>query len=215
MEVDKEQLSGVYLVIDPSMEEEQLLDKTARALKGGVGIIQVWNHWPQDYDLADKKRLISKITDIAAGYDVPVLINDDWKLLKNTNLDGVHFDKQPENYDQIEKEIGREFIAGITCSNNLEVIRWAEEYDFDYVSFCAMFPSPSVESCEIVSPRTVRKAREITNMPLFLSGGITPDKIDDLKDLDYQGVAVISGIMKSESPKKRTKEFNRLLESRK
>ena len=205
------ELNGVYLVVDPSMDQPVLLDKVEEALKGGVSILQIWNHWPKGMRKTDKQQLITYIKEMAVDYDAPVLINDAWELLKETNADGLHFDSIPEDYEQIKKEIGRDFVAGITCSNDMKVIEWAEENGFDYVSFCAMFPSPSVGSCEIVKPETVRKAREITDMPLFLSGGITPEKIADLDGLEFNGVAVISGILKDDDPREKASNYSQAL----
>jgi len=208
------ELNGVYLVVDPAMDQSVLLDKVEQSLEGGVSILQIWNHWPAGMRKTDKQQLISYIKELATGYDVPVLINDAWELLKETNADGLHFDSVPEDYKQIKKEIGRDFIAGITCSNDLEIVEWAQKNDFDYISFCAMFPSPSVGSCEIVRPETVRKAREITDMPLFLSGGITPEKMAELDGLEYNGVAVISGILKDDEPREKASNYNQALNNR-
>ncbi|NIT55361.1 MAG: thiamine phosphate synthase, partial [Aliifodinibius sp.] len=196
------ELNGIYLVVDPSMEQAELLDKIEQSLEGGVRVLQIWNHWPDGMSDYDKEQLITYIKQMADKYDVPVLINEDWKLLKNTDVDGIHFESIPENFEHIKEEVSRDFFTGITCSNDLEVVKWAEDHDFDYVSFCAMFPSPSVESCPIVQPETVRKAREITDIPLFLSGGITPENIGKFDGLDFNGVAVISGILKDEEPQK-------------
>lgn len=212
--MNNQKLEGIYLVVDPSMDPKMLLDKVEESLEGGVDIIQIWNHWPDGMSDYDKEQLITYLTEKASRFDVPVLINEEWQRLKNTPLDGVHFDAKPENIDQIREEIGRGFTAGITCSNNLEVVKWAAESDFDYISFCAMFPSPSVGSCEIVKPETVKKAREITSMPLFLSGGITPDKVGDLRDLDFNGVAVISGILKHDEPKKQAFNYKQALKEK-
>lgn len=212
IDMNNQNLNGIYLVVDPSMDHKALFDKIEEALVGGVDILQIWNRWPDGMSQYDKEQMVTYLTEMAGRYDVPVLMNEAWEILKSTPLDGVHFDEVPENINQIREEIGRDFISGITCSNDLEIIEWAEEYDFDYVSFCAMFPSPSVGSCEIVEPETVKKAREITSMPLFLSGGITPDKIDDFADLDFDGVAVISGILKDENPREKTSRYKQALE---
>ena len=203
----EENLNGVYLVVDPTMAQSLLLDKVEEALEGGVNILQVWNRWTDGMQEGDRQQLVSYIREMAHSYDVPVLMNEDWRMLQKTGLDGVHFEAVPEDFDQIKEAVGRDFIAGITCSNDLEVIKWAEENGLDYVSFCAMFPSPSVGSCEIVKPETVKRAREITDMPLFLSGGITPEKIDELDGLDFNGVAVISGILNSEVPRERALNY--------
>lgn len=204
-------MNGIYLVIDPAMERVQLLDKTREALEGGVAFIQLWNHWPDDFTRGDKEELAEQVLVLANRGDTPVLVNEEWELLKNSGLHGVHFDSIPDNFSQVRREIGREFICGITCSNNLEVVEWADEHRLDYISFCAMFPSPSVESCPIVRPDTVKKARKITNLPLFLSGGLTPENLDTLSGLDYDGIAVISGIMNSDSPRDAVTSFQEVL----
>lgn len=212
MEVMKKEVAGgIYLVLDPSMDKTELLKKLKQALDGGADIIQIWNHWPDSFSESDKVGLVEVILDLANSYSTPVLMNDDWKMLKKTNLDGIHFDQIPEHFERIQEEIQREFICGITCSNDIEIIQWADEHDFDYISFCSMFPSSSVESCEIVRLETVQKAREITDLPLFVSGGITPENLSELDDLDFEGVAVISGILSSDSPEKSTTEYREVL----
>jgi thiamine-phosphate pyrophosphorylase len=208
---EKYDLSGVYLVVDPSVERSVLLDKVEQALEGGVGILQIWNHWPEDISDKEKEQLIDSILELASDHGAPVLINDEWELLKTTQLDGVHFDQIPANFERIKAEINREFIAGITCSNDLKIVKWADEHGLDYISFCAMYPSPSVGSCEIVRPETVQKARELTDLPLFLSGGITPEKIGELAELDFNGVAVISGILNADAPQRRALDYEHAL----
>ena len=212
--MNKLDLHGLYLVVDPSMNRSKLLGKIRESLDGGVGIIQIWDHWPREFEQSDKRGLIASVKELADSHEVPVLINDDWKLLKTTELDGVHFDSVPENFEQIREELGDELYYGITCSNDLEVVRWADRQGMDYISFCAMFPSPSVDSCDIVKPETVRKAREITGKPLFLSGGITPEKVGELEGLSFNGVAVISGILSDEDPGKRASAYSRALSER-
>ena len=202
---------GVYLVLDPSMDKPLLLQKVREALDGGTNVLQIWNNWPGGYTFADKVLLIQELVDLAAAYQVPVLVNEEWQLLKDTALAGVHFDSIPEDFESIKAAVGRDFICGITCSNNLEVVRWAEERQLDYVSFCAVFPSPSAGSCEIVQPDTIREARKITQLPLFLSGGITTENIDKLQGLDFNGVAVISGILNATSAQKSAAAYNEAL----
>lgn len=175
MSIPKKISGGVYLVIDPAMDLPYLLSRLDAALKGGLAAVQIWDNWP---GVADKNPCITAISDLCRSYDVPLLIGNDWAaLLTFPELDGVHFDAVPENYQEIRDRIGRPFFTGITCSGDPEVVEWAEANDFDYISFCAMFPSSSSVSCSIVMPETVRQARELTRVPLFVSGGITPQNI--------------------------------------
>ncbi|MFW6389279.1 MAG: thiamine phosphate synthase [Marinilabiliaceae bacterium] len=212
MESKKKAISGgLYLVLDPAKDISVLIEKLKQALEGGTEIVQIWNNWRDHHSLADKEQIIQNVLNEARKYQVTVLINEEWQWLKRTNLDGVHFDSFPEDIERIREEVNRDFIAGVTCSNDLEVVRKAEEHSLDYVSFCAMFPSSSVDSCEIVRPETVRKARAMTNIPLFLSGGITSHNMEELRELDFDGVAVISGIMSADLPAEAATEYKNSL----
>jgi thiamine-phosphate pyrophosphorylase len=201
---------GVYLVINPAVDKTVLLQKLAAALNGGLQVVQIWNNWLPD---TNKLSLIEEVAQLCIPHQVPLFINDDWQLLTQTPyLQGVHFDTVPLNYTAIKQTIGRPFLAGITCSGNLDTVRWASEHQLKYVSFCAMFPSPSAGSCDIVMPATVRQAKEITDIPLFVSGGITPENIALLKkETPFDGVAVISGILSAPDPKQQVQYYKNAL----
>jgi len=129
-------------------------------------------------------------------------------LLHSPFLDGVHFNAVPAHYEAIKHRIARPVIAGITCSGNLEVVTWAHKHKLDYVSFCSMFPSSSAGSCTIVMPSTVKQARTLTDMPIFVAGGITPENIATLRKVaPFNGVAVISGIMSAATPFYKVQEY--------
>ena len=208
-------LEGVYLVIDPAMERARLFPKLREALEAGVNILQLWNHWAPDATPEDQRQLIEDVLQLAEPFDVPVLINEEWQWISQTHLHGVHFDAIPNDWETIKQTFDREVVVGLTCGNDTERIRWAEAQQLDYISFCAMFPSNSVDTCEIVRPDSVLEARKITQMPVFLSGGINPQNISALNTLDFQGVAVISGIMGADSVTERIHAYQQALKNTK
>lgn len=199
---------GIYLVVDPSIEEPVLLQKMEEALKGGVDIIQIWNNWTDDIN---KLKLIGRVCELAHRSDVPVLINEEWELINDTLLDGVHFDSIPNDIMHVRQQVERPFICGITCGNDLSIVRWAEANKLDYISFCSMFPSTSAGACEIVSIENVKKAKALTSMPVFVAGGISLDNIHDLKETKANGVAVISAILQADNVAEKTKQFKQKL----
>lgn len=205
---------GVYLVVDPAMDRSLLLSKLAPALKTGITAVQIWNNWLPG---TDKGSYIAAVSGLCRAYSVPLFIGNDWELLIDSpDLDGVHFDSVPENYAEIKRKVGRPFMAGITCSGDLDIVRWANKNEFAYVSFCAMFPSTSAGSCTIVMPSAVREARGITDLPLFVSGGITPENILSLRKLTpFDGVAVISGIMSADDTSLKVRSYQEALNSTK
>lgn len=212
--VKKSITGGLYLVIDPAMELNKLLQKLKLALEGGIDVLQIWNNWPPGMD---KPGFIRDIHSVTEPYQIPLIINQEWALIDvSVELDGVHFDVLPDDLDTLKTKTAREFMIGVTCSGNLETVRMADKYQLDYISFCSMFPSASAGCCDIVLPETVRKAREITDLPLFVSGGITPENAEELSmRIPFDGVAVISGILSADDPLTRTRQYQKVLKQTK
>lgn len=198
---------GIYVVVNPQMEETTLLDRLQKLTTQPIAAIQIWDHF--DQDLVDLE-IIHKIHGICRAASVPLLINNRWEILEEIALDGVHFDEIPEHLNAIRKQIGRPFIVGLTCGNEQNKLGWAAEHA-DYISFCAMFPSTSAGPCEIVTPETVKVARKVFKRPLFLSGGIKPENMHELKDLEFDGVAVISGLMQAVDPTRELRKYQQQL----
>jgi len=204
--------SGIYLVIDPSMEEQVLLKKLQIVLTKEIAAVQIWDNFKADQNIVE---LIRKIHFLCAPHRTPVLINNQWEYLKATELEGVHFDAIPDDLDHIRKKIRKGSILGLTCGNDLADVGWAAKHGIDYISFCSMFPSSSVGDCEIIAYGTVNKGASIFDGPLFLAGGIYPKNLKRLDGLKYDGIAVISGIMDSENPDRAMDEYHKNLNSTK
>lgn len=199
-------LSGIYLVIDPSQNWEDLLLKTQQALEGGVKILQIWDHWKKGISREEKKTFCSEIKKLATSFHVPVILNEDWELANETNLDGLHLDQIPTNFDEIREALKGK-ILGLTVSNQEDLIIWAEKNQLSYISFCSVFPSNSVDTCELVKPESIKKARKLTSLPIFLSGGISLENLEKLNRFTYDGIAVISGILSANDPKIATQDY--------
>src|SRR5690606_23163787 len=133
-------------------------------------------------------------------YHCPLLINNRWEWLEKVDLDGVHLDNTAENIKEIKEYLGEDRIIGLTCNNDLKEVEWAEKNQLDYISFCSIFPSSTSNSCELVSFEKIQQARKLTQMPIFLAGGINPDNMQKLSGLPHDGVAVVSGLMGSTEP---------------
>lgn len=189
--------NGIYLVIDPSIDRNTLLSKLQQAISEKIVAVQIWDNFKAG---CNSKELIKEISTLCQPQNIPVLINNKWSLLLDTELDGVHFDTIPGNFNQLKEYLGKEMIVGITCGNDLSVVKWADKNGLDYVSFCSMFPSTTANSCELVTFDTIKEARKITSLPVFLAGGIKPENIHLLNKLSYSGIAVVSGIMNASKP---------------
>ncbi|UFH33562.1 thiamine phosphate synthase [Chryseobacterium sp. C-71] len=197
--------SGIYLIIDPSMDEEILFSKLNLIVKEKISAIQILDNFKENQNI---EELLLKSHEITSSNNIPLIINNRWEYLNQIHFDGIHFDEIPENFIQIKKEIHCDFITGITCNNELSTIEYAEENQFDYISFCSMFPSKTANSCELVNFETVQKAKSIFSGKIFLAGGIDFNNIKNLSELNYDGIAVVSGIMSAENPSETIRNYH-------
>lgn len=188
---------GIYLIVDPSRELDQILGRLKKILHLSISAVQIWDNFTAGID---EKNVVESILTTCHQFHRPVLINNRWEWLLRYPLDGVHFDTIPNNIELIEKSIERPFLKGLTFNNDLGKVRWAYHHQFDYVSFCSVFPSSTANSCELVNLDIVRQAINEFKMPVFLAGGITPDNLPQLSGIDYYGIAVVSGIMSANDP---------------
>lgn len=205
--MEKNRRSGIYLVIDPALGEERIIQQVKKITVDGLIAVQIWDS-PSLPPI--QATLIPRVLQVFKG-KIPVLINNRWELLKEFDLDGVHFDTLSSDIKKIQEEIPREFIKGLTLTNNLKMIEKANQLKFDYLSFCAMFPSVTSVSCELVKRETVIECRKLTSIPIFLSGGITPQGIPELEGLPFDGVAIVSGIMNAENPNQAIQSYQQIL----
>lgn len=197
--------SGIYLIIDPSMNEEVLFSKLNLIVKEKIAAIQIWDNFKDNQNI---EELLLKIYKKTSSYNIPLIINNRWEYLKQIPLDGIHFDEIPENLIEIKNKISRDFIIGVTCNNEFSTIAYAEKNQLDYISFCSMFPSKTASSCELVNFETVKKAKSVFTGKLFLAGGIDLNNIKNLEELNYDGIAVVSGIMSAENPSETIKNYH-------
>lgn len=203
--------NGLYLIIDPSMPLALLLPKLEEVASEGLAAIQIWDNFGLE---DDPISVIAEIRNSVGVSKPPIIMNNRWKLVKQTAIDGVHFDHIPENIAQIKKELGPNAIIGITCNNDLSVVDWANRHELDYLSFCSMFPSSTANSCELVAFDTVKEAVAMTRIPIFLAGGIRPDNMESLATLDYSGIAVVSGVMNAQKPAEALKQYKKHLKNK-
>lgn len=202
---------GLYLVINPKQEQIQMLSALEKALYEGLAAVQIYNGWPDGIRHEAKLALCKKVNKLCNRHNTPCLINNEWELLKEVPLAGVHFDFIPENWVLVRTEINRPFYTGVTLNNDLSLLPELEKLEISYLSFCAMFPSASVGDCEIVHPETVQKTLSRVNVPVFLSGGITPQNAGNFSRMNISGVAVISGVMNAKNPAKAVDEYKKTL----
>lgn len=206
----KRRLSGLYFVVDPTDSSEKLLSVLEAALRGGVDAVQVWSAWQSREPLIDK---VTDIHNVTKRYGVPLIINNDIDMAETISAEGVHLDGYDLTPREIRTRLGDSWIVGYTTGNDLQRVKWAEREGADYISFCSIYPSPSVANCDIVPLETVKKARKMVEIPIFASGGINLGNAKEVLEAGADGVAVISAIQRAKNPEEAAREFKKIVDS--
>ncbi len=200
-----EKLSGLYLVADLSLPEQKLIRAVENAIKGGVQLVQIWNATKTGEQ--STFRICDRISSVVSKTRVPLIVNNDLNLARRMGAKGIHFDDLHTTANDARKVLGPHAIVGYTCGNNQDMIHKAQTYGADYLSFCALFPSPSVQSCEIVPLATVRQAKRVVSIPVFASGGITLENAHLVLEAGADGLAIASSILGAEDPEAKAQSF--------
>lgn len=207
---NKQRLSGLYLVADLSMPEQKLMQSVSKAIRGGAQIVQIWNAAGKGQE--DIIRVGRKIRLETAKAGVPLIINNDLDLAKDLGATGVHFDDFQVSADHARRLLGTDAIVGYTCGSDHTQVRKAQDLGADYLSFCAVFPSPSVQSCQIVPLETVRLAKQTVSIPVFASGGITRENAHLVLEAGADGLAIASAILRAKDPEAEARAFKQILD---
>jgi thiamine-phosphate pyrophosphorylase len=198
-------LSGLYLVIDVSLEG--VFERVTQALEGGVDILQLWGI----QNAQDSVKLGDELMKLAQRQTVPLLVQDDVELAQKLGADGVHLDRQDLTPKDVRRRFGAKALVGVTCSTNFDRVLWAAEHGADYISFCSLFPSPSVSVCDLVPLELVARAKDTVKIPIFAAGGITLENAPQVLEAGADGLAVSSAVLRAPDPKETARSFKALL----
>jgi thiamine-phosphate pyrophosphorylase len=189
-------------------------DLAESACAAGVNWVQLRiknKSYPEQIELAIKTKAICK------KYDARLIINDNVKLAKEINADGVHLGKTDMDPSEARSFLGNDFIIGGTA-NTYEDIEQLAKAKVDYIG---LGPFRFTSTKENLSPilglegyvSILKKCKENKiNIPVISIGGIHTLDVKPILETGVYGVAVSSAINLSEDKADTVKKFwNHLL----
>ena len=207
MSFTKEQLREqmlLYAVTDRHwLNGQTLYEQVEEALKGGATFIQL-----REKDLTEEEFLeeAKKIQQLCKKYGVPFIINDNVKLAKEIDADGVHVGQSDMEALDVRAQLGEDKIIGVSA-RTVEQALLAEKHGADYLGVGAVFPTSSKDDAQEVDYETLKAICQAVRIPVIAIGGINAQNVDRLKGSGICGVAVISAIFAQEDIKEAAKEL--------
>jgi thiamine-phosphate diphosphorylase len=131
-----------------------------------------------------------------------LILNDDWRAAMQNDCDGVHLGPEDDGFRTPGKirAAWPDSVIGLSCATNAE-IRALESADVDYVGAGSVYATGSKQDAG--APIGVERLHDIvqaTSLPVAAIGGITAEKIGEIKRSGAAMAAVISAIASSENP---------------
>ena len=203
MKLNKESML-VYAITDRHWTGTQTLEQQVDdVLKNGATFLQI-REKNMPHDELVKEAICIK--EIAAKYNVPVVIDDDIYAVIEAGVDGVHIGQNDMDYVEARKLLGDDKIIGMTAPS-VTLAKKAEELGADYIGAGAVFSTNTKKDTKPLELSTLKEICNSVSIPVVAIGGIDHSKVRKHKGTDINGVAVISALFGASDPGEATREL--------
>lgn len=190
----------LYLVTDQfNLKEDRFLNIIEQAIIGGVSIVQIREKHSSTRDFLELARKCKEITD---KYDVPLIINDRIDIAQAIDASGVHLGQDDMPCKLARKILGPDKTIGISV-HTYEEAKEAQYDSADYLGVGAIIATPTKRDAEIATHEELMKIKNDIEIPTVAIGGIKKSNARQIvNEYGFDGIAVVSAIMKSNNPRK-------------
>lgn len=167
------------------------------ALAGGVRMVQLRE---KDLGADALYRLARTLKHLTARYGARLLINDRIDVALAAEADGVHLGEQSLPTAVARGLLGPQAVIGRSTHHPQAVARAAAQ-GADFVTFSPIYPTPS--KAAYGPPQGVEALRRVcvdTPLPVLALGGMTCERIHEVRAAGAAGVALISAVMAAPDP---------------
>lgn len=188
----------LYAVTDRThLNGKTLVEAIELAIQGGVTCVQL-----REKNIS-YNEYISKaveIREICHKYNVPLIINDNYRVALASGADGVHVGIEDTAVSEIRKNVGDNFIIGATAKT-IEQAQKAQKDGADYLGVGAVFPSPTKTNAIRITPEKLTEICKSISIPVVAIGGINLENVHLIKNCGQSGIAVVSALFSQDDIK--------------
>ncbi len=185
----------LYLCCPDRPDLESFLEEV---ILGGVDIVQLRDKFLPAREVLERA---GKAAQICRDMGVPFILNDRPDLAAWLAVDGVHVGQDDAPVELARQLVGDDRLVGLSTHAPAELAA-SEQLPVDYVSVGPIESTPTKPGRPPTGPEYVRLAARVCSRPFFLTGGVTPEKIPDLKRLGAERFVVVRYLTESTTPRK-------------
>lgn len=169
----------------------------AEVLEGGVDVLQL-----RDHDLGDEQiRAVAPVFQARCEqFSVPFVLNDRPDLAAELGADGVHVGQDDASVTSARALLGPEAIVGLSTHAEAELEAALGE-DVTYLSAGPVTPTPTKPGRPGTGTAYAGLAAARAKVPVFVTGGVTPEFIDELVDAGTSHFVVVRYLTEAADPR--------------
>lgn len=193
-----DRIRGLYVIIDPQVTKGRDPMEIARAaVRGGARMLQLRDKLR---DKGEVLPLATELQQLCQASGVALIINDHADLAAVVGATGVHLGQTDLPVAQARRVLSPRQVLGRSNHEIEELVR-SQEMGADHVAFGAIYqtgtkgvgrPPQGVEQ--------LRRAREVTKVPLVAIGGINADNVAPVVAAGADAVCVTAAVGTAPDP---------------
>ncbi len=194
----------LYAITDRRWLNGRTLASVAEdALRGGSTFLQLRE---KDLDETHFREEALLLKALCARYHVPFVLDDNVRLAKELDADGVHVGQSDMQAGDVRALLGPDKILGVSAQTVSQAVE-AEKMGADYLGVGAVFTTGSKSDATTISKDTLKAICDAVSIPVIAIGGITADNVGQLSGTGIAGISVISAIFAKKDPEAAAKEL--------
>jgi thiamine-phosphate pyrophosphorylase len=191
--------SSIYVLLTEKLCTRGLFETAREVLEGGVRLLQLREKVLKDAVLFARVRDLLTLTE---EYGAVLICNDNLALALSTGAAGVHLGQDDLPPQAARRVSGERLLIGRSTHSKQEALRAVNEESADYVAIGSMYDTATKPERQLAG---VALAEEISalklEVPVFAIGGITAQRIGELKKHGVRKFAVSSAIISAPDPR--------------
>lgn len=182
------------------------LEGTARAvLKGGATILQLREKTLDGMALLDRAKRLGQL---CGEYGALFVVNDRADVALAAGTKCVHLGQKDLPVREVRRMGGAGLLIGRSTHSVAQARIAVEEDGADYIAVGSMYETSTKEGYELKGPALAKSVMEMgLEVPVFAIGGITKERVKELRAAGVKGIAVSSTVITAPDPERAAREL--------
>jgi thiamine-phosphate pyrophosphorylase len=177
-------------------DRPDLVDFVAACVSGGVDVVQLREKELEAKPLLARAGLLRSLCDELA---VPFILNDRPDLALEVGADGVHVGQDDAPAELARRLLGPTAVVGLSTHRAAD-LEDALHQPVDYISAGPVEATPTKPGRPGTGLEYLSLATERSPVPVFVTGGVTPERIGDLASAGARHFVVVRYLTQSNDP---------------